>query len=175
MRTYQSWARQRNQHSQNQCPVDLFNETYPPDVICTVLQKFVTKARREDGSPYPYPLKTLYQLLCGLLRHSHDVQEDSPNFLDLRDVRFKKLHGTCDCIFRGLHKNGVGTAKKSAKIISEEMKSTVRDTRITKCRILLRCESVLLDRWRRAEKFNFLLQTSAWPWSLCLHRTWIEE
>ena len=126
LRTYQSWARQRNQRCQNQCPVDLFDKIYPPDVICNILQKFVTEARRDDGSPYPP--KTLYQLLCGLLRHSRGVQEDPPNFLDRKDVRFKKLHGTCDCVFRGLDENGVGTAKKSAEIISEENENQLWET-----------------------------------------------
>ncbi len=126
LRTYQSWAKQRNQRCQNQCPFDLFDKTYPPDVICNALQKFVTEARREDGSPYPP--KTLYQLLCGLLRHSRGVQEDPPNFLDRNDVRFKKLHGTCDCVFRGLHESGVGIAKKSAEIISEENENQLWET-----------------------------------------------
>ena len=125
-RTYQSWAKQRNQHFQNQCPFDLFDKTSPPDVICNTSQKFVTEARREDGSPYPP--KTLYQLLCGLLRHSHGVQEDPPNFLDQNDARFKKLHGTCDCVFWGLHENGVGTAKKSAEIILEENENQLWET-----------------------------------------------
>ena len=57
---------------------------------------------------------------CGLLRHSSSVQEDPPNFLDRKDVQFKKLHGTRDYVFRDLHENGVGTAKKSVEIITEE-------------------------------------------------------
>ena len=88
--------------------------------------KFVTEARREDGSPYPP--KTLYEFLCELLRHSRVVQEDPPNFLDQKDVRFKKLHGTCNWVFRGLHENGVDTARKSAKIISEEIENQLWET-----------------------------------------------
>ena len=48
------------------------------------------------------------------------MQENPPNFLDRQDVRFKKLHGTCDCIFCKLQESGVGTTKKSAAVITEE-------------------------------------------------------
>jgi hypothetical protein len=118
IRTFQSWANQQNKRCEDQCPEDLLDKEYPPSVMCNVVQKFITEARREDGSSYPP--KTLYQLLCGLLRHSRNVQENPPNFLDRQDVRFKKLHGTCDCIFRKLHESGVGTTKKSAAVITEE-------------------------------------------------------
>ena len=69
--------------------------------MCNMLQKFITEAGREDAP------KILYQLLCGLLWHSCNVQENPSNFLDRQDVRFKKLHGTCDYIFRKLHESGV--------------------------------------------------------------------
>ena len=169
-RTYQCWARQRNQRCQNQCPIDLFNKTCPPDIICNVLQKFVTEARREDGSPYPP--KTLYQLLCGLLRHSRGMQENPPNFLDQKDVRFKKLHGTCDCVFQGLHEDGVGTAKKSAEIISEENENqlwemgtlNVTTPHGLQNAVFFYIGSVLLERRGRAEKLKiFSVQTTARP------------
>lgn len=112
----QSWASQRNKHCEDQCPEDLLDKEYPPSVMCNVLQKFITEARREDGSSYPP--KTLYQLLCGLLRRSRNVQENPPNFLDRQDVRFKKLHGTCDCIFRKLHESGVESALRRNLLLS---------------------------------------------------------
>ena len=55
-----------------------------------------------------------------MLRHSRLVQDDPPNFLDRKDVRFKKLHGTCDVAFRELHESGVGATKKSAEVITRE-------------------------------------------------------
>ena len=33
---------------------------------------------------------------------------------------FKKLHGTCDVVFRTLHQSGIGTKKTSAKVILDE-------------------------------------------------------
>ena len=45
---------------------------------------------------------------------------DSSNFLDCKDTRFKKLHGTCDVVFRTLHQSGIGANKTSAKVITNE-------------------------------------------------------
>ena len=88
LRTFQAWARQRNERSGDLCPVDLFDKSYAPDVTCNCLQRFVLEARREDGTRYPP--KNIYSIPCGLLRHSRLVQDDPPNFLDRKDVRFKK-------------------------------------------------------------------------------------
>ena len=59
-------------------------------------------------------------MLCGLLRYSKDCQLDPPNFLNRQDVRFKKLHGTCDTVFRSLHEAGLGTVKKSAQAFQSD-------------------------------------------------------
>ena len=50
-------------------------------------------------------------MLCELLRHSREVQPNPPNFLGRKDVCFKKLHGTCDSIFRTLHEDDIGAEK----------------------------------------------------------------
>ena len=75
----------------------------------------MAEARRTDGTLYH--AKTLYQILCGLLRHFREIQPNPPNFLNRKDVHFKKLHGTCDSVLRELHENGVGAQKKSAQVI----------------------------------------------------------
>ena len=59
-------------------------------------------------------------MLCGLLRYSKDCQLDPPNFLNRQDVRFKKLHGTCDTVFRSLREAGVGTVKRSAQTFQSD-------------------------------------------------------
>ena len=93
LRTYRSWAKQRNQRCQNQCPFDLFTRYH--------LQHFADICNRS---------------------------EDPPNFFDRNDAKFKKLHGSCDCVFRGLHENGVSTAKKSAEITPEENENQLWET-----------------------------------------------
>lgn len=86
-----------------------------PRISC--LQRFVSKARRVNETSYPP--KTLYQILCGLLRHSREHQSNPPNFLDRKDARFKKLYSTCDSVFNVQREQGVGADKKSAKIVTK--------------------------------------------------------
>ena len=57
-------------------------------------------------------------MLCELLRHSKEVQPN-PNFLGRKDVRFKKLHGTCDSIFHTLHEDGIGAEKTYEKLLED--------------------------------------------------------
>ena len=99
---------------------------YDCDIISSCLQRFVSKARRVDSTSYPP--KTLYQILCGLLRHSKEHQRDPPNFLDRKDMRFKKLHGTCDVIFRSLHQAVIGAKINSAQVISDEEEEKLWET-----------------------------------------------
>ena len=119
-RVFQQWLEQRNRRTEEKYPDDLLmrEEVYDCDTISGCLQRFVSEARRVDGTPYPP--KTLYQILCGLLRYSKEHQTDPPNFLDRKDTRFKKLHGTCDVVFRALHQSGIGSKKTSAKVILDE-------------------------------------------------------
>ena len=52
---------------------------------------------------------------------------DPVNFLNRKDPRFKRLHATCDVVFRSLHEAGIGTETKSATVISkctEDLKKT---------------------------------------------------
>jgi len=94
-------------------------------------------------------------MLCGLLRHSRNLQSDPPNFLDQKDARFKKVHGICDVIFRPLHENGVGADKKSAQIITKEQEdklwkndilNTITPDELQKGSVLLPKESLLFAR-----------------------------
>ena len=118
IRTFQLWLQQRNRHSDEVYPRDILEKKYDAEVLCNCLQRFVGEVRRSDG--LPYPPKTLYQMLCGLLRHSRNYQADAAIFLDRKDTRFRKLHNSCDVIFRGLHEEGIGAERKSAQVILPE-------------------------------------------------------
>ena len=115
VRVFNEWIEQRNKRAQNQYPNDLLEKEYNCSILCECLKRFVSEARRGDGTPYPP--KTLYQILCGLLRYQRSCQRNPPNFLDRKDVRFKELHGTCDFVFQELHAKGLGAA---AKVITAE-------------------------------------------------------
>ena len=51
------------------------------------LSLFVTEARKADGKKYPP--KTLYQILCGLLRYMRKIVPFYPSFFDQKDGRFR--------------------------------------------------------------------------------------
>ena len=90
-------------------PSDILEKPYDCDLVCSCLQRFVSEARRADGTEYSP--KTIYQMLCGMLRHSKESQLDPLNFLDRKDARFKKLHSICNVVFRSLHESGIEAKK----------------------------------------------------------------
>ncbi len=91
--------------------------------LCRLL--CLVEARKGNGEPYP--AKTIYHLLAGLLRYARSKQPACPNFLDSKDVRFKKLQGTMDTQFRKLRQAGVGAEVKHAGIITEQEESLFWD------------------------------------------------
>ena len=59
-------------------PTDIFEKNHDTEIVCDCLQRFVSEARRADGTEYPP--KILYQSLCGLLRYAREQQTDPVNF-----------------------------------------------------------------------------------------------
>ena len=118
VRVFNEWIQQRNKRTEVKYPSDILEKEHECVVLCKCLKHFVSEARRGDGKPYPP--KTLYQILCGLLRYLRQSQTNPPIFLDRKDFRFKELHSTCDFIFQSIHTQGVGTKVKSAEVITTE-------------------------------------------------------
>ena len=73
---FQQWLEQRNKCTEEKYSDDLLarEEVHDCDTISGCLQRFVSEARQVDG--IPYPPKTLYQIVCGLLRYSREHQAD---------------------------------------------------------------------------------------------------
>ena len=70
------------------------------ELVSKWLCKYIMETRQDSGSPYPP--KTLYSLLCGLLRIS--CANGVPfNFLDRSDIRFQEFHNTLDSVCSSLH------------------------------------------------------------------------
>ena len=68
VRVFSVWRTERNKKdSQEKCPEDLLEKQPSAERLNYWLSRFVLEARRADGSQYPST--TIYQLLCGLLRH----------------------------------------------------------------------------------------------------------
>ena len=68
LRTFNDWRNNRNKQSATGdiCPLDLL-EKPEAEKLNFWLSRFVVEARRRDGEPYP--ARTLYLLLAGLLRY----------------------------------------------------------------------------------------------------------
>ena len=99
---FQLWLRNRNKMvslESKKCPENLLEEK-DPELLTKWLGMFVAETLKVNGEPYPP--KTLYKLLCSLLRHARSEDPTFPNFLDKSDVRFTKLHNIMDSVFRKL-------------------------------------------------------------------------
>ena len=120
VKNFGTWRDQRNEKvssDDEKCPPELLSST-DTVLLSKWLCLFVNETRRSDGTLYPP--RTLYQLLCGLLRHCKSLNPEAPNFLDRNDHRFRELHNVCDSYFRRLHSEGVGSEVKETPTISKE-------------------------------------------------------
>ena len=115
---FHAWEEARNtRYPSDKVPEDLFtsNDT---TALNLHLSRYALETRKNNGEQYPP--KTIHLLLCGLLRHMRNVNPGCPNFLDKKDSRFKKLHGTLDSHFHNLHSTGLGREVKHAHVLTKE-------------------------------------------------------
>ena len=83
------------------------------------LSFFFLETRNQKGEKYPP--KTLYQLMCGLLRYARlQIDPNYPNFLDVKNTSFRPLQNTMDNVFKQLRKEGIGAEKKRAEVVTKE-------------------------------------------------------
>ena len=116
---FQSWIASRNKDldESNQIPLEILWST-DPTLLSKWLAVYVAEARKVDGSRYP--VKTLYSLLTGLLRHMRSLNATCPNFLDFSDGRFASLRNALADIFLELHAQGIAFEAKKTKVFSKE-------------------------------------------------------
>ncbi|CAG2231101.1 unnamed protein product [Mytilus edulis] len=82
------------------------------------LQRFVLEARKKTGDEYPS--KSLYYIVCGLMRHCKDNKLFHVNFFDEKDGTFAQFRKVLDARMKYLLAKGLGTKQKKADAISEE-------------------------------------------------------
>lgn len=82
------------------------------------LQRFVLEVRKQDDSEYPP--RTLYFIVCGLLRHLRDENIHNMNFLDEHDHRFAVFRKVLDARMKELLSKGLGTKVRQADPILPE-------------------------------------------------------
>ena len=117
LRNFSAWAKHRCELvPDDPVPADLLCSK-DPVVVCKYLRFYILETRKEDGTAYP-PV-TLRSLLSGLNRI---LQKNGTQFsvLDKSDLRFRELLNTLDVVSSALHKEGIGSKKKSAGIIDVE-------------------------------------------------------
>ena len=89
-----------------------------PKLLCSCLCKYVLETRKENGDPYPP--RSIFLILSGLLRYMRGVNPDAFNILDHSDPNFVPLHNVLDTHFRQLHSEGVGTRPAQREIVTFE-------------------------------------------------------
>lgn len=90
------------------------------------LSRFVVEARKQDGSEYP--AKSVYYLVCGLLRFLRDRGIYAMNFLDEKDIRFANFRKVLDSRMKELVSSGIGTTVKQADVILPEHEEKLWET-----------------------------------------------
>ena len=118
--TFEAWRNGRNlRFPMEQVPEDLL-ESSDVAALNKWLTYFVAEVRKKDGTPYPP--KTIYIILTGILRHMRQLHSDAdcPNFLDTKDHRFAKFHSGLDNVLRDLRVQGVGADSQQTEAFSTD-------------------------------------------------------
>ncbi|CAC5410114.1 unnamed protein product [Mytilus coruscus] len=82
------------------------------------LQQFIMEAKKKKGGDYPS--KSLYYIVCGLIRHLRDMNVNDKHFLDEKDGRFAPFRRVLDAKIKDLLSKGLGTKTRKADPISHE-------------------------------------------------------
>ncbi|XP_076083571.1 uncharacterized protein LOC143054444 [Mytilus galloprovincialis] len=82
------------------------------------LERFVMETRKQNGDEYPP--KSLYYIVCGLLRHCRDMNVHDKNFLDQKDGRFAHSRRVLDAKIKDSLSKGLGTKVRRADPVSDD-------------------------------------------------------
>ena len=82
------------------------------------LKRFVLEVRKKSGEEYPP--KSLYYIVCGIMRFCKDNKLHHINFFDEKDASFAELRKVLDARMKELLGKGLGTRAKKADALSEE-------------------------------------------------------
>ena len=96
----------------------LFLHEMSGDKLNKYLSFFIKEVNRQDGKPYPP--RSLYSIVSGILRLLREDRVNDKNFLDQKDGRFAYFRKTFDAKMKQLTKEGVGVQKKQAQYLTQE-------------------------------------------------------
>ena len=117
---FQVWLENRNRsYPEDQCPKNLLHRLpWDPAAMSHWLARFACETRTVAGEKYP--ATTVFSLLSGLLHRTRAIDPDCPNFMDMKDARFREVDSIIDSYFRELHESGVGAEVKRTCVITKE-------------------------------------------------------
>ena len=107
----------------NLCHDDVLSPTCSKALLNKWLCVYIDKTR--SCTSEPYPPKTVYSLLCRILRDMRACNPTYPNFLDKHDTDFSDFTRTLDNLSKSLRSTGVGSLTNSAEELSSEDESCV--------------------------------------------------
>ena len=121
---FTTWLEDRNKiENIEKCPTNILL-TQEPTILNKWLKIFIIEVRKVNSDPYPP--KTLYMMLSGILRYMRSVKPDCPNILSKENHFFTDLHNTVDGVFRKLRAQGVGANPKHTQPFNKEEENLLR-------------------------------------------------
>ena len=119
MKNFHEWFKDYNRKNADKlCPEDLLLPTCSPELLNKWLCVYVTETRNQAGDPYPP--RSIYALLCGILREMRVQEPNYPNFLEKSNPVFSQFHITLDNLFKSLRSDGVGASSSHTEGISSK-------------------------------------------------------
>lgn len=119
LKNLSEWREEYNRrHSDKSCPEEVLLPTCSKELLNEWLCVYITETRNKNGEPYPP--RTVYSLLSGILREMRVQNPEYPNFLKKDDPVFNKFQKTLDNLFKILRTGGVGSDYSPTEGISLE-------------------------------------------------------
>jgi hypothetical protein len=118
MNNLKEWLNEHNDKNPVKCPISILSATCSKDVLNQWLCVYINETRNQNGEPYPP--KSIYALLCGILREMRIKNPLYPNFLKKDDPDFVTFHNTLDNVFKSLRSNGIGVSSSATEGLSND-------------------------------------------------------
>lgn len=125
LKNFRDWRIARNEEAQafdpprKLCPENIL-ETVDSAELEEWLCLYISETRQSNGERFPP--SSLSALLSGISRQIQKCNPKGFNIMDTKDQLFQRLHAVRDTVYHALHKEGVGTTREQARIITYEEK-----------------------------------------------------